>query len=257
MKVAVFQTSVDSAEGYLARVNRIMQKLESIDDCDLVVLPELWASGAFLYDESKRHAIRMTNELFEKLISISERKHFFLHAGSFAVLEDDNKITNKSILISPSKGIMKTYSKMHLFGFDTGERRVFSQGDSIESETIGEFKLGLAICYDLRFPELFRELAKAGSNLVSIPASWPLERVSHWKSLLVARAIENQSYVIGCNAVGTQNSIELGGNSMVVDPYGNIICALGKEEEIKFCEIQIDVVSHLRETFPVLFDRII
>ena len=257
MKVALFQTSVNSTEDYITRVNRVIHKLESMGDCDLVVLPELWASGAFLYEESKRHAIRITDELFAKLISVAEKKHFFLHAGSFAVLEENNEITNKSVLISPSEGILKTYSKMHLFGFDTGERRVFSQGRSVETESIGEFKLGLAICYDLRFPELFRELTKAGSNLLSIPASWPLQRISHWKALLVARAIENQSYVIGCNAVGTQNSIQLGGDSMVVDPYGNIICALGMEEEIKFCEIQIDIAVALRETFPVLLDRII
>jgi predicted amidohydrolase len=113
----------------------------------------------------------------------------------------------------------------------------------------------IAICYDLRFPELFRRYAVEGAKLMMIPAEWPLERIEHWKALLVARAIENQCYIAATNAAGQTGNTVFGGHSMIVDPWGKIIVAGGESPAMLTAEIELDVVDEVRDRIPVLRDR--
>jgi predicted amidohydrolase len=114
---------------------------------------------------------------------------------------------------------------------------------------------GLAICYDLRFPELFRKYALAGARMVILPAEWPRPRLAHWRTLLRARAIENQMYVIACNRVGGTSGDQFPGHSAIVDPWGRAIVEGGEDEEVLTAEINLDEVTSFRKLIPVFEDR--
>jgi predicted amidohydrolase len=113
----------------------------------------------------------------------------------------------------------------------------------------------MAICYDLRFPELWRCLADAGAQLILIPAEWPIRRVEHWRLLLRARAVENQLYVAGCNRAGAGADGEFGGHSAVVDPWARVLVEGGSEPGLMLTTIDLDEVARARRLFPFLADR--
>jgi predicted amidohydrolase len=114
---------------------------------------------------------------------------------------------------------------------------------------------GVAICYDLRFPELFRRYAVEGAKMVIIPAEWPIERAEHWTTLLKARAIENQMYIVAVNNVGESGGTTFAGQSMIVDPWGKVVVAGGEEPGLFTAEVDFDRVNAIREKIPVFEDR--
>lgn len=116
-------------------------------------------------------------------------------------------------------------------------------------------KIGLAICYDLRFPEIFRSCAVKGAQLILLVAEWPSHRIEHWKTLLQARAIENQCYIAAVNKVGTSQGAALGGNSAVVNPMGEFLTLGGENQELLQADLDLDEVSKIREWMPVFDDR--
>ena len=116
-------------------------------------------------------------------------------------------------------------------------------------------RLGLATCYDLRFPEQFRLLLDAGAEVVLLVAAWPAKRVAHWRLLAQARAVENQSYVVACNTAGTHAGVPMGGHSIVVDPWGAVLAEAGEDEEVLVVDLDLDLVRATRTQFPVLADR--
>ena len=116
-------------------------------------------------------------------------------------------------------------------------------------------RVALAICYDLRFPEMWRRYADAGAQLVLIPAEWPARRVEHWRLLLRARAVENQFFVAGCNRAGADGDVEFGGHSAAVDPWGQVLVAGGVEPGLFVASLDLDEVARGRSTFPFLADR--
>jgi predicted amidohydrolase len=116
-------------------------------------------------------------------------------------------------------------------------------------------RLGLATCYDLRFPEMFRALLDGGAEVVLMPAAWPAKRVHHWRLLTLARAVENQSYVVACNTAGTHAGVPMGGGSMVVDPWGDVLAEGGTGEEVLVADLDLELLRSTRESFPVLADR--
>jgi len=115
--------------------------------------------------------------------------------------------------------------------------------------------MGLATCYDLRFPELFRALVDRAAELLLVPAAWPDKRVGHWRLLAQARAVENQCFVVACNTAGEHAGVPMGGHSLVVDPWGTVLAEAGDGEEVLDVEVDVDQVRAVRETFPVLSDR--
>ena len=116
-------------------------------------------------------------------------------------------------------------------------------------------KMGLAICYDLRFPELFRVYALAGAKIVFLPAEWPHPRLNHWQILLRARAIENQMYVVACNRVGTSKDTHFCGHSCIIDPWGEVVAEIGEDDGILTAEIGINKVDEVRSSIPIFADR--
>ena len=162
---------------------------------------------------------------------------------------------NTSVLLAPDGSVASTYRKVHLFGFSEGEPTLLTAGQDVVVAETDLGRIGLATCYDLRFPEMFRLLLDAGAELVLIPAAWPSARVEHWSVLARARAIENQYVVAAVNTAGTQDGKEMGGRSIVVDARGNVVAEAGAEAEVLTADVDLADVRLWRERFPVLADR--
>ena len=158
------------------------------------------------------------------------------------------------MLFAPDGTLVASYRKIHLFGFDGGETVLMSSGEELVVVETPLGMTGLATCYDLRFPELFRALTEGGSTAFLLTSGWPMPRIEHWDVLTRARAIENQAWLIACNEVGTQGEFTLGGHSTVVDPQGRVVAQAGTGEEVLIVDIDPDASAAWREQFPVLAD---
>jgi len=161
---------------------------------------------------------------------------------------------NTAVVIGRDGKILATYAKMHLFS-PGKEDQGFSSGSELGIFPLGPLTCGIAICYDLRFPELFRIYAERGVQAVFVPAAWPEKRIRHWELFLTARAAENQMYVIGVNTTGTTPVDTYSGSSMTIDPHGTIIARANNAEQLLFSDLRISEVQASRESFPVERDR--
>jgi predicted amidohydrolase len=144
---------------------------------------------------------------------------------------------------------------VHLFGFDSGEAALVTAGDAPSCYRAPFGAIGFSTCYDLRFPEIYRLLLDGGAELVVVPAGWPTPRLEHWRLLLRARAIENQVFVVGCNAAGSDGAVVYGGHSAVIDPWGAVLAEAGDGEEVLTVDVDLGSVAKIREEFPILRDR--
>jgi omega-amidase len=165
----------------------------------------------------------------------------------------DGRGRNEAVLFSPDGQELGRYQKMHLFGLG-GESESFTAGDAPIVISWNDFKVSPFICYDLRFPEVFRHAMRKGANLFAVVANWPASRVHHWISLLQARAIENQAYVAGVNRCGNDPKLFYPGRSLIVDPTGRIVADAGDKECIIGVRPSLDLVANTRRDFPFLED---
>ena len=164
------------------------------------------------------------------------------------------KPRNTTIAIGRDGRILAAYSKIHLFT-PGHEDRAFTPGAGLATFTLKGVHFGLAICYDLRFPELFRLYRREGVHAVIVPAAWPESRLRHWELFIQSRAAENQMYVVGVNTTGTNPIDRYAGASMTADPNGTIIARAGAEKELLYYEIDPLAVEQARREFPVEKDR--
>ena len=251
--VALVQLDVSSTESVPQRIARTFGLIrEAARAADMVVLPELWPVGAFETGQLAAHAQPIDGPLVADLGALAGELGIWLHGGSF--VEEGDGLFNTSVLFGPDGSLVASYRKVHLFGFTGGETSVLSGGDELVVVDTPLGPTGLATCYDLRFPELFRALVEGGATSVLMPSGWPLSRIEHWDVLVRARAIENQVWMITCNEVGQQGTITLGGHSMVVDPRGAVLIQLGEHAGIGHAPIDPNAPLLWREEFPVLPD---
>lgn len=224
-----------------------------LGSADLLVLPELWGAGAFNYRDFASSAEALDGPTVEIARSWARTQQLFVHAGSFIEVAADGSRFNTSVLIDPAGEIVATYRKVHLFG--ANEARELEAGDVLATGMIGGVTTGLATCYDLRFPELFRSMLDAGATMSVICSGWPEARLEHWRLFTSARAVEDQMYVVACNAVGSQHGTVLGGASRVVDPWGAVVVEAGSDEGFTYADLDIDLPAHVRATFPAVEHR--
>ncbi|MFJ2442273.1 MULTISPECIES: carbon-nitrogen family hydrolase [unclassified Streptomyces] len=261
MRASLLQIAVDPDESADSRRRRVASLVREQRGADLVVLPELWPVGAFAFDSFEAAAEALDGPTFEAMSGAARDAGVWLHAGSIVERAADGGLYNTSLVLSPAGELVRTYRKIHRFGFDKGEATLMEAGEELATVRLPAgsagpgLTLGLATCYDLRFPELFRGLTDAGAQLFAVPAGWPARRRAHWTLLATARAVENQAYVLACATAGTHAGVEQSGHSIVVDPWGEVLAEAGTGEEVLTVDLDPGKVAVTREQFPVLRDR--
>lgn len=255
VRVGLVQLDCSTEEPVPARITRTLSLIDELAPrVDMIVLPELWHVGAFDVEAAREHAQPVDGPLVQALAGLAAEHRIWLHGGSFAELDADGQHYNTSVLFDPEGELVAAYRKVHLFGFDGGETVLMSGGDELFVVETPLGPTGLATCYDLRFPELFRALVEGGAQAFLIASGWPEPRIGHWDVLTQARAIENQAWLIACNEVGSQPGIRLGGHSTVVSPKGEVAVRAGDHADVLVVEVDPDEAPTWREQFPVLED---
>ena len=272
VEIRVLQVAYGDEEPVGERIARVADLVRQQRGADLVVLPELWAHGGFAFPAWAERAEVVNGATVTAMAAAAKDVGAVVHAGSFIerVPPDAGRdamgltgrgLWNTSVVLGRDGQVQATYRKVHRFGFGDGEPVLLEAGDDVVttplSNASGErmARIGLATCYDLRFPEMFRSLLDAGSDLFVVPAAWPAARVEHWQLLGRARALENQCFLIQCNTAGVHSGVPMGGSSQVVSPTGAVLAQAGGGEEILSVVIDLREVEEYRRSFPVLADR--
>jgi omega-amidase len=218
---------------------------------NLIMLPELWSTG-YALEQARELANPLNTGIFAKMATLATQNKVCV-VGS--VLERRGlETSNAAAFFAPNGRTLGVYRKIHLFRL-MEEDRFLQPGTSPLIMTLPWGDTALAICYDLRFPELFRKYAVNGAKLILLPAEWPIERIEHWRALIIARAIENQCFIAACNAAGPSGDKVMGGHSMIVDPWGRIVVEVGETPTLATAEIDLSMVETVRARIPVLEDR--
>jgi len=253
--IALIQMHVEAGapeENFRNLETKLEEAVSGEDKPQLIMLPEMWNTGYAL--EEIRNIADRDGERTKKMLSAFSRKHGVqLHGGSIAESRSDG-VYNTSYFFNGQGEVEADYSKIHLFRLMNEEKHLLG-GDKTGRLRVSEADAGMMICYDIRFPELARKLALDGAKLLFVPAQWPNPRLHHWRTLLMARAIENQMYVVACNRCGTSGTSSFFGHSLIIDPWGEIIAEAGEEETILRAEIDLDLVDEVRGRIPVFEDR--
>lgn len=221
--------------------------------CELVIFPEMTLTGYSLDTEAISEPIEDSNTLlrFSKLAKEYELSIIF---GASLTKPSAVKSNNCLCLALANGDARVIYTKIHPFSF-AGEDKAFSSGDRLGTMTIGELDFGASICYDLRFPEIYSAMSPT-CNAGIIIACWPAKRIEHWRTLLVARAIENQFYMLGVNCTGIDGEkIIYEKSSLVVSPSGEVFSALYSNEEIDIYNIDLSETDRYRRQFPTVSDK--
>ncbi len=251
IKAGVIQFNIEN--GHID--NNLRQVIENLDELkqqgvNMAVLPEMFSCG-FDNDNLGIHA-KKTDQVINTLKDYAKKNKMAI-AGSLPINKYD-KIFNTMCFIDQDGQIAGIYEKIHLFK-PTLEHHYFAASDQLSVIKTSFGAIGLSICYDLRFPELFSKLADKGAKIILLSAQWPETRIRHWKILAQARAIENQCFMVLANRTGNDQSLIFSGCSMIVDPMGNIIADTGAEDKLAFAEIDLELLENTRTTLPFLKDR--
>jgi predicted amidohydrolase len=218
-------------------------------DAHLAVLPEMWSTG---YDYKRLAELaEETPRVVEALQAITAELGM-VTVGSLAE-KDGGAIYNTAFVVDSGE-VVGTYRKLHLFSTMGEDRYLTAGGGTLVVDTsVG--RLGVAICYDLRFPELFRKLALAGAEILCLPAEWPKPRQEHWRTLLQARAIENQLFVAAANSCGLQGKLDFFGMSLLLAPRGEVLAESGSEETELTAIFDFAEMENYRNQIPCYRDR--
>jgi len=263
MKIGVIQLqSVLDPTVNLSRIKNLMREAK-VFGAKAIFLPEVFYS---MSDGTKAtpYLIEGKNEHYEAIRSLAKDSGFYILGGSAATLVD-GKIMNRSYNFSPTGEELATYDKMNLFSVDLSkhpsqtvidESKTYTAGSTPKIFEFEGFRVGLSICFDLRFPEFFRAYSSRGANVLSISSAFTVPTgKAHWHTLVRARAIENQCYVIASAQWGRHNEkMSTYGHSLIVDPWGEVIADAGEGEKIIFGDISLEKIEQVRSRLNVLRD---
>ena len=232
-----------------ANLRLLEQKINSIaEKTEIIVLPEMFNTGFSMKPEL--HAETMDGESVEWMKKIS-RENGIILTGSL-MIEEAGKYFNRLVWMLPN-GQYGYYDKRHLFAFGEEDKH-YKPGNKRLIASVKGWKINLLVCYDLRFPVWARQQPNesgAEYDVLIYVANWPERRSHAWKTLLCARAIENQCYVVGVNRVGSDaNNIYYSGNSLVIDPLGQVLYHMADEEDVNTVILQKDLLEEVRTKFP-------
>ncbi|MDB6037840.1 MAG: hypothetical protein JWM99_1681 [Verrucomicrobiales bacterium] len=250
MKVACCQLDIvwEDKEANFSKVES-MAAGANLPSGSLFVLPEMFATGF-----SFNLGLTAENPGGRTEIFLAElARKFSIYVAGGLVSFQDSKPSNQAVLFSPKGELIYRYSKIFPFS-GAGEHMHHAAGSRIPGFKLEGFQAAMFICYDLRFPEIFRSSALNGVELMIVIANWPVVRIQHWITLLQARAIENQAYVVGVNRAGQDPALIYPGRSIIVDPHGNIMADARSEEGLMSADLDVNEVQNWRRNFPAIRD---
>ena len=267
MRLALAQFHVEGA-AVEANTERALSAIADAAErgADLVALPEIFNVGYFAFDAYARHAEPLDGETLSRVREAAIEHDVAVLAGS--IVEDlaasaaagfetpaEEGYANTAVLFDADGTRQVTYRKHHLFGYGSAEQDLLVPGESVPTADIAGFTVGVTTCYDLRFPELYRDLVDAGATLALVPSAWPYPRVEHWELFTRTRAVENQLYLGAVNGIGEFDEATLLGRSAVYDPWGTTLASVNDEEALVVADVDPDRVDEVRREFPALADR--
>lgn len=216
----------------------------------LLVLPEMFATGfSMQVDTIAEPTDGPTHQFLAQLAR--DTKSFVL--GGVVTKAADGRGRNQAVTFNPAGQEIARYTKAHPFSF-AGEDRYYEAGLTAACFAWHDLQVAPTVCYDLRFPELYRQATRKGAQLLVVIANWPQPREAHWLALLKARAIENQAYVVGVNRVGRDPQLIYGGHSLIVGPRGETLAEAGAEVQTVTAELESGPLQAYRREFPALAD---
>jgi len=220
---------------------------------DVITMPETWNLGFFPKYSPNSPADKEGNRTKRVLGALAKEHGVNIIAGSVITRYDDN-IFNTSYTFDRQGCLVASYNKAHLFS-PMGEDLHFSKGGHLSTFELDGVRCGIAICYDIRFPEMIRTMSLTTIDILFVVAQWPQARLEHWQTLNKARAIENQIFVCCTNSVGTAGDVRYGGHSAVISPWGDILREGGDFEEIISEEMDLSIVEGIRTGMNIYRDR--
>lgn len=223
------------------------------DKPDVLVLPETWNTGFFPRENLQALCDRDGSQVRQVFGALAERNQVNIVAGSVSNVRG-GKVYNTAMVFDRTGACIASYDKTHLFT-PMGEDNYYTPGDRLCTFVLDGVKCGLIICYDVRFPELTRSLTVPGLDMLFVVSQWPKVRTFHLRSLTTARAIENQMFLVCCNSCGTAGQTVYGGNSAIIDPWGETVALAGETEEILTADCDLQILTNIRGCIPVFRDR--
>lgn len=258
MRIATIQLAVEDGltkKERLQKVEEILCEIESSGkNPDLILLPEIWGCGFFDFDGYAAEAELLEGETFQLLSPWAEKLGCMICGGSIVEKASD-KLYNTLLFIGKDGKLKTAYHKKHLFGFESKEQQILTKGEGTVVVDTEFGRIGFSTCYDLRFPEQYREMVDKGAELYLIVSAWPKARLAHWRLFNQVRAVENQCWLVSCNCAGTQCGNLYAGHSMTVSPMGEVAAEAEEGPCVLWSDIDMAEVQHARATFPALADR--
>jgi predicted amidohydrolase len=216
----------------------------------LVVLPEMFATGFSMNVAGIAEDPGGMTEAFLAALAMEQGVQV---CGGVVTRAPDGRGLNQSVTVGPDGAVVARYSKIHPFSY-AGETNHYAPGTETLVARWGEASVAPFVCYDLRFPEIFRNAVKKGAQLLTVIANWPEPREAHWLALLKARAIENQAFVVGVNRCGKDPKLAYSGRGQIIDPRGNVLADGGNREGVFSAEVDLSALVAYRKDFPALQD---
>ncbi|MCD8888097.1 carbon-nitrogen family hydrolase [Staphylococcus arlettae] len=257
MKVQIFQFEIKEVD-FENNKNKIAQLFENnYTDADVVVIPEMWNNGYALNQLVNKADINLENS-YPFIQKLAQSYNTNIIAGSVSNYKNDG-IYNTAFSVANDGTLINTTDKIHLVPMLDEHKFLESGNNEPNTFEINGVLATQVICYDLRYPEITRTSIKAGAQIVFVVAQWTIKNLHHWRTLLQARAIENNCYIVACNSVGKVNhenhkTNTYAGHSMVVNPNGEILIEAQAEEAILEAEIDISAIEAQRKAIPTLND---
>ena len=256
MQVASIQVEIREGESKGERLERVGNLVDACAGSQLIVLPEIWTTGYFAFDRYAAESERLNGETVSMLAVKARSLKAYIVTGSF-VERAGNRLYNTTVLLDPQGREIAVYRKIHLFGYSSEERKLLTPGNEVVTAGTEFGVVGLATCYDLRFPELFRKMLDKGVQFILISSAWPYPRLEHWLLFNQVRALENQCYLISANCAGKNRGNQFVGHSAVIDPWGVILAQAGDAQVVLQVEVDPQGVERARVEFPPVHDRVI
>ncbi|MGH2949270.1 MAG: carbon-nitrogen family hydrolase [Solirubrobacteraceae bacterium] len=254
IRVASVQLEISGGETKDERVDRVAREVGSMRGTDLVLLPEVWNVGYFNFDRYATEAEPLDGRTVTRLGEAARSAGAWVLVGSI-IEGSEGRLFNTSVLLDRGGEVRASYRKIHLFGYGSREHELLARGGqpAVADTELG--RIGLATCYDLRFPELFRAMVDDGAELFLVTSAWPYPRVEAWTMLNRVRAHENLAWLISANCAGG-DPVPCCGRSMIVDPWGTAVAAAGDRPAVLTAEIDPAAAAAARADFPALRDRV-